>query len=115
MIMSWLAPASGTVDLSMVVEGLDTGGGDGIAFYLNRGDAAGNLGSGLGAWNLFDKAVAAGEHINFVVDPLGDFIFDSARLFAEVAASTVPLPTAGLLLGPLLLAWRPKRRPELRR
>ena len=91
-VVSWLAPASGTVRVDFRFTDLDTGCGDGVAWFVDKEDGSGNLAGGSignggdsGMQTISTLSLMAGEHLNFIVDPNGNFWCDSTRLFAEIA------------------------------
>jgi len=90
-VVSWLAPASGTVRVDFRFTDLDAGCGDGVAWFVDKEDGSGNLAGGSignggdsGMQTISTLSVIAGEHLNFIVDPNGNFWCDSTRLFAEI-------------------------------
>ena len=91
-VVSWLAPASGAVRVDFRFTDLDGGCSGGVAWYVDKGDAFGNRASGVLAnggdsgWQTISSlTVRAGDRLNFVVDPNGDYYCDSTRLFAEIS------------------------------
>ena len=90
-VVSWLAPASGTVRVDFRFTDLDAGCGEGIAWYVDKGDEFGTLAAGTipnggdsGLQTVATLTLAAGERVNFIVDPNGTYACDSTRLFAEI-------------------------------
>jgi alpha-galactosidase len=96
-VVSWLAPSDGRVNILCRFDDADNGGPDdnGISWFIDKGNSIGNLAGGFlersgssGLIRLTNILVAAGERLNFVVDPRGDQIpnvyNDATRLFATV-------------------------------
>ena len=101
-VLSWLAPSAAVVSIRFSFADLHRGCGDGITWYVERNSAATTLASGFfgdgdptgsGPQTLSDIVVAAGERINFIVDPIRDPVFgdygcDTTQLTATIEAST---------------------------
>ena len=87
-VLSWLAPENGNADISYSFRDMDPNGGDGVDWFIDLGDASGNLASGF-VFNdstelqqINDVVVMAGDRINFVVAPreAGSSVFDSTQV-----------------------------------
>jgi hypothetical protein len=93
-------------------------GGNGIRWFLEKNNASstirsGTLGNGSasGSQTVTGLAVVPGDRINFIVDPNGDYSFDSTRIAGSI--TIIPEPSvvglfAGAALGVLALR-RPAR------
>ena len=100
-VLSWLSPASGFYDLNFSFSSLDPNGGNGIAWFVDQNATDLSAGSYLdggasGMMNLNNIFVNAGDRINFIVDPNGDFFFDSTQVTATI--TTVPDTGSTLVL-----------------
>lgn len=91
-VVSWLSPTSGAVDLVFSFADIDANGGDGIRYFVDRNNSTGQLATGVllnggtsGVLTLTNVAVGAGDRINFLVDPNGNHFFDSTAFTATVA------------------------------
>jgi hypothetical protein len=97
-VVSWLAPSSGSVRVEFRVTDGNAGNGDGVDWYVDKGDITGNLASGVlnngGGTSLRvlpSVRVSAGERINFIVDPKnGDHGWDATRLYARISYNPAP-------------------------
>ncbi|MEE8169530.1 MAG: hypothetical protein V3T70_03190 [Phycisphaerae bacterium] len=96
-VLSWLAPSDGIADLSFTLTDLDRFGGNGVDWFIDLGDAAGNLAAGTlhsttlplattGLQTINDVNLIAGDRISFIVGPGagGSHIFDSTGLTATI-------------------------------
>ena len=102
-IVSWTAPSSGTANLNFSFTDQNSGGGNGVRYFVERGSKLATLATGTianggptAAGGVNGVRVTAGETINFIVDPIGgDHGADSTRITANVnfAAGAVPFTT----------------------
>ncbi len=104
-VLSWLSPITGNVSLSYSFADIDSNSGNGISWFVERNSSINTLASGTLAnggsttvLTLSAVSVTAGDRINFIVDPNGEFTFDSTRLTASVSASSAPEPGSFLFL-----------------
>ena len=104
-VLSWLSPASGFYNINFSFTDLDpnnqSGTSNGIAWFvdLNATDlTSGSFpnGGASGMMNLNNIFVNAGDRINFIVDPNGDFFYDSTQVTATI--TTVPDTGSTLVL-----------------
>lgn len=116
-VLSWLAPGDGEIDIEFQISDMDNNGGaNGVGWFVDLGDSAGNLASGVvglggttGQQNINDVAVSAGDRLHFIIDSQGDIGFDATELTASI--SFIPEPTTALLgLVALPLALRRRRK-----
>lgn len=104
-VVSWLSPITGNVDIEFSFADMDPVFGDGIGWFVDLGDGNGELASGVfanggnsGLQNIFDQPVTAGDRINFIVSPPGsDHGFDSTTFTATV--TVIPEPATLSLIG----------------
>jgi hypothetical protein len=92
-IISWQSPSSMLVDINFSFTSLDTNGGNGIAWYVEKNNFTNTLSWGTypdggtsGAQALTAIPVSVGDRINFIVDPNGDYGYDSTQLTATINA-----------------------------
>jgi hypothetical protein len=103
-VLSWLSPASSFWNINFSFSSLDPNGGNGIAWFVDLNTT--NLSSGSyrdggasGVMNLNNVFVNAGDRINFIVDPNGDFFFDSTKVTATInSVAGVPDTASSFLL-----------------
>lgn len=101
-VLSWLSPTSSFFDIDFSFTDLDPNGGNGILWYVDEN--ATNLSAGLvfnntsGMVTLNNIFVNAGDRINFIVDPNGDYHFDSTKITATITSSAVGTPDTGSTL-----------------
>jgi hypothetical protein len=103
-VLSWLSPASSLFDINFSFSSLDPNGGNGIAWFVDLNTT--NLSSGSyldggasGTMNLNNIFVNAGDRINFIVDPNGDYFFDSTKVTATInSVAGVPDSASSLAL-----------------
>ena len=116
----WTAPSAMTVDISFDLTWLQNhAGANGVDWFLDKNDAAGNLASGsysglvaklvpMGVQTVLGVSVLGGDVINFTVDPQG--IGSSDGVYADITVTEVPEPTTLAMLASLLigvgLLWR---------
>lgn len=112
-IVSWLSAGAYSLDIAFQFTDLDANPNysDGIDWSIEKNSGAGaSLASGTvgnggdtGPLTVSHIAVAAGDRINFIVGPHGDFQGDSSRLRAVITAtplaavSPVPEPSGAML------------------
>ncbi len=110
-VVSWLSPSDMTVDVDFTFADMDPNGlgngGDGINWFVDLNDASGLLASGFipeaggstGVLSLANLSLNAGDRINFIVDPNGNFSFDSTALQATISeVEIVPEPSTAVLV-----------------
>lgn len=118
-LVSWLSPGAFSLDIAFQFSDLDANPNflDGIDWAVEKNSGAGALASGSfanggnsGPRSVAHIVVAAGDRINFIVGPNGDYQGDSSRLSAVITATPVgsvsPVPepgTAALWLGGMAL------------
>lgn len=105
-IVGWRSPVNGEVAITGGADDMDDSAGNGINWFIDKGSQ--NLASGSfenggtqifqqgdGGANLASVHVTEGEFIYFVVDPRGDYTFDSTQLdiSIELLAAATPTPT----------------------
>lgn len=104
-VVRWLSPISGVVTITGEVVDADTGGGDGIAWYIHDKTstiASGSIanggtqsfGAGAGGSNLNQVAVTPGKAIYFVVNRNGSLSNDSTELSVHIAPYVPITPSA---------------------
>lgn len=112
-IVSWLSPGAYSLDIVFQFNDLDANPsfGDGIDWSIEKNNGAGasvasgtvSNGGDTGPLSVSHLVVAAGDRINFIVGPHGDFQGDSSRLRATITAtplatvSPVPEPSSAIL------------------
>jgi len=130
-VVSWLSPFSGTVDIEFLFKDIDLGsvggGVTGINWFVDKNDSSGGLVSALASGGFTNGgesglqttngvSVNAGDRLNFIVDANGSFFFDSTAFTATIT-SAVPEPSSvalGLSGVAILLGagwWKRKRQP----
>jgi hypothetical protein len=103
-VLSWLSPASSLLNINFSFSSLDPNGGNGIAWFvdLNATDLSWGSypdGGASGMMTLNNIFVNAGDRINFIVDPNGDFFFDSTQVTAMISSvAGVPDSASSLAL-----------------
>lgn len=106
-VVSWLSPVTGLADVQFEFSDMDpnTGGSGttGVHWFVDVNDSSGHLANGSftngatsGPISIMSVPVTAGDRINFIVDPLGDFGFDSTTFTATIEYT--PEPSALSLL-----------------
>ncbi len=94
------APSDGFYDISGYVRAANSGGGNGIRWYLDHGTSAGNLGSGtLGrargeSFEFRAVPLKAGEKLFLIIDANGNHLFDSTAVGFYVSRTTLNLELA---------------------
>jgi len=95
-VVSWLCQTTALANISFRFSDLDPNGGNGIAWFVERNDfnhtlAAGSFTNGGASASLIVSNIAmfAGDRINFIADPNGDYSFDSSRLNAVISTKSV--------------------------
>ncbi|QDS97861.1 PEP-CTERM sorting domain-containing protein [Adhaeretor mobilis] len=105
-VVTWTSPVTGTADIEFEFDDMDPNGAfaNGVRWYVDVGDVSGSLangsfvgGTGIMPMTVTDVAVNSGEQVHFIVDPFGDFSFDSTAFRATV--TYVPEPASMALLG----------------
>lgn len=111
-VLSWLSPSTGFFDINFSFTDRDPNGGNGINWYVDKN--ATDLASGgvfapsnpsSGLLSLNNVFVPAGARINFIVDPNGDFFFDSTGITATITSAAAATPDTGSTLELLLGAF----------
>ena len=95
-VLSWQAPSDGVADVDYGFADADPGGAGGIRWYVEHNDQAQTLDTGVvaegGATVLMHRdgvVVKAGDRINFIVDPNGEFSGDTTIVHAAVTLRPV--------------------------
>ena len=90
-VLSWLAPRAGTVNVTYEFAAEWTNQGMQVAWYVDHGDQTGNLASGTiadsdtGLQTVTNVAVAAGDRINFLGEPVNsDYTVDYTRVLGRI-------------------------------
>lgn len=104
LIVRWTAPDAGRYEITSALwRDIDTGGGNGQEFgivaagsVLLHGVIAGN-GGAYGIPAPITLNLAAGDTVDFVLGPNGDYIADSTGFRATLVASPVPEPQSAWL------------------
>lgn len=103
-VVSWLSPSAGTATIQFAFSSMDTNGGDGISWYVERNDenttlASGTYGDGgsSGFVTIEDVVLNPGDRINFIIGPRADYHFDSTQLIAAISTVPVPEPSTYIL------------------
>ena len=112
-VLSWLSQATTNLNIDFSFSDLDPNGGNGIAWFVEVNNSSNTLNSGAignggatGSMNLSNVAVKAGDRINFVIDPNGDYSYDSTRITATINLVALRLPVAIKLAGTnVVLSW----------
>lgn len=97
-VVSWRSPITGSVKVEGSVTDYDPNGGDGITWFIDRGDTTLAFGSypngasqtfadGTGGMGLASVAVTEGQTIDFLVGPGGSNLFDSTGLDVRITPS----------------------------
>jgi hypothetical protein len=95
-VVRWTAPRAGTFDLTYRFRDENSGGGDGILWYIDKGAAAGvgeepagQHAGDSGEHELARVTIAAGDPLHVVVHPNAGHLWDSTRVKFAVAPSGV--------------------------
>ncbi len=106
-VVTWTSPVTGSADITFEFDDMDPNGNSlstGIRWFVDVGDISGTLangsfvdGAGIAPITINNVAISAGDQVHFIVDPLGDFGFDSTAFNATI--TYIPEPTALLLVG----------------
>lgn len=112
-ILSWLSPQAGVVTVNFSLRDIDPNGGDGVVWFLDLNDAAGQLaggtisnGAAIGSQSVSNVAVDAGDRIHLLVNRRTGYTFDSTAVTAEVIWVPEPGSVVLGLLGSLALLRR---------
>lgn len=115
-VVTWTSPATGTADIEFEFDDMDPNGNSlstGIRWYVDVGDIGGTLangsfvdGAGIAPITIAGVAVNAGDQVHFIVDPLGDFGFDSTAFHATITYTPEPASLVLLCLGAVCAAVR---------
>ncbi len=103
-VLSFLSPSTSFFNIDFSFSDLDPNGGNGINWFVDLNTtnlSMGSFGNGgaSGMMNLNNIFVNAGDRINFIVDPNGDFFFDSTQVTATISsAAGVPDSASSLAL-----------------
>jgi prepilin-type N-terminal cleavage/methylation domain-containing protein len=96
-IVSWVSPLAGLLDIAFSFTSVDTNGGNGIAWYVEKNNSSSTLSSGSypdGGTSrpqaLAAISVTPGDQINFIIDPNGDYSYDSTQVTATINAHPAP-------------------------
>lgn len=96
-ILSWLSDGAYILDIDFQVSDADAVDGDGISWFVERNSGADTIVSGTLAnggstsqITASNVAVQAGDRINFVIDSLSGYDYDSTMLTASISATPVP-------------------------
>jgi len=119
-VLSWLAPADGVADLAFTLSDMDPAGGDGVNWYIDLRDSAGNLDSGFllnnssGLRQIHDVIVLAGDRINLVITPGPgtNHEFDSTQVAGTISFTAIPEPSTlavGAIVSDVVLLRRRRR------
>jgi N-acetylneuraminic acid mutarotase len=94
-VLSWLAPSTAAMNIRFSFSDLHGECGDGIQWYVERNNSTMTLSSGSllnygnsGQQTLSSISVSAGDRINFIVDPGGNYGCDSTQLTATIEPSS---------------------------
>jgi hypothetical protein len=83
-LIAWHSPITGVVWLSLRVSDADCGGGDGIAWYIDRDstDIASGSFSNCGSDSQMSGPISVhrGTTLFFLIDPQADFSFDLTEI-----------------------------------
>ncbi len=98
-VVSWLSPINGTVNIELRIADLDGRGSGGVAYYVDKGSAAGNLATGAipeggdtGFFWIYNIPVSIGDRLNFIIGPNGNYYNDSTRMFVEITSGVDVTP-----------------------
>lgn len=118
-VASYLSPVAQTVDVGYSFTHLDPSldvRSNGVQFFVDLGDASGNLSSGsllrtsTGMLNLSGVSLAAGDRLNFVLTSNGSNFFDSTALSATISSidepTMLPAPSTLSLLAIMVVMLR---------
>ena len=119
-LVSWLSPGAFSLNIAFQFSDLDANANfrDGIDWSVEKNSGSGALANGAfanggnsGPLSVSNVLVAAGDRINFIVGPNGDYQGDSSRLSAVITATPVPEPgtTALWLAGSAFLVAATRR------
>jgi hypothetical protein len=111
-VLTWQSPFAGVVGIDLTVWDVDPNGGDGVNWYLDRGDSTGNIAGGTVINNStgpmqYNVAVGVGDKIHLVIDPRGSYQFDTTAVTMNI---TVPEPTSAAMFAGVGLAAMATRR-----
>jgi uncharacterized repeat protein (TIGR01451 family) len=102
---AWQSPITGTVAISGGVSDVDCGGGNGVNWYVAKGATDIDSGSVFCSSTSFTPglttSVSAGEFLYFIVDPNGEFQYDSTQIDVTLTATPAP-PSSASLLGKIV-------------
>jgi hypothetical protein len=93
-LIAWHSPINGAVALRFQVSDADCGGGDGVAWYIDRGTtdiasgSIGNCGSETGLSRPI--SVHPGTTLYFLIDPKADYSFDLTEIDLTIYRPPVP-------------------------
>ena len=99
-VVSWHSPEDGIHDVYFSFADMDDNSGDGVDWWVDLGDSAGELASGTfprggqsGPRSVLNVSVNAGERINFIVGPgaADEPSFDSTRFEAVILKRPTPV------------------------
>ena len=99
-VVSWQSPEDGIFDVYFSFADMDNNSGDGVDWWVDLGDSAGELASGTfpkggqsGPRSVLNVSVNAGERINFIVGPgaADEPSFDSTRFEAVILKRPTPV------------------------
>ena len=108
-VLSFLSPSTSFFNIDFSFSDLDPNGNNGgIAWFVDLNTtnlSMGSFGNGgaSGMMNLNNIFVNAGDRINFIVDPNGDFFFDSTQVTAMIS-SVAGLPDSASSLALLSIS-----------
>jgi len=122
-VVEWRSPVAGSADVSALVADIDSGGGDGVEYWLLKNSTVlsqSTVGNGTSATpSVNNVAVVAGDSIYLVLGPgtAGDHGWDTTRLNLTVTVPDPPVVSTPAssgwtlaLLGVLGLAGVARRR-----
>lgn len=96
-VLSWQAPAGGVAELDFSFADADPFGVGGVRWYVELNDQAQTLEAGdvseggtTGPLHRAGVVVEAGDRLNFIVDPNGQFAGDTTIIRAAVRLQTLP-------------------------
>jgi len=94
-VLSWLSPSTSLININFSFSSLDPNGGNGVSWFVEENSGLTTLamgsyadGGASGNLSLSGIPVMAGDRINFIVDPNGDFFFDSTKITATITTPT---------------------------
>jgi hypothetical protein len=93
-VIAWHSPINGAVSLSFRASDADCGGGDGIAWYIDRenADIASGSISNCGSDTRLSRPISVnrGTTLYFVIDPKADYSFDLTGIDLTIYRPPVP-------------------------